>query len=315
MEPTGAYIPVVPPDESSRHWEKYYEHVKSGRDVFAGYITIGSEIEAEQALLEHENLHPFDLLDDYTAHISPYIHQYIQSRVVDLEQNEASLQNYSDLVHRAKVFKTFTDQLVLLPQLFQYPIGDNDARAVRRSLIDDAGMYSLFASHIEQGLAILDSTNNRSVTRQIIGLANELTAMALINQPQSANLVALPALPIDDWVNGWDMRVLRYDQKTFVDHGRQVKSNEHAPHGTAYALHQLIGGIAMGNDYFSEMWKDMMPRRRNLVTAQTIVDHVNNENITEEGEHRLLGIAQKLVHAIRHDLPFVTDARANIEVA
>lgn len=314
MEQPEAYIPLIPPESGSRHRAEFDRRMAAGYEASAVYISIGAEIEEKQQLVDDVNAEPHELLDEYQTYIQPYVHHYLSSRIKDLTELTDPSLRLADLIPRAEVYKTVADQLILLPHLFNYPVDNSEARAIRRKLIDDAGLYSLYVPHLEESLNVVAKDAAPIVKQQMIGLANELTALALVNFDQSANMAGLPALPLDDMVNDEDLRVYHYRGKQAVKRPRQVKSNELMAQ-RLHSLETLIGGMAMGNNHASPIWRGIHSHRGPFVTAETIIGHVNNEGISEQHEAKLKSIAKQIIHAVRQDLPFSVQHQAGTDVA
>jgi hypothetical protein len=243
--------PMITPDQGSIHRRAYNDARKYGSIAEARLISVGGVIEkAEISLHTLNEADPATFVNKYTEDHEPFLLQYFSDQIGYLEE---ARDNDRTPLRRTELLACLARPIILLPDLLKI----NTCQAVeeRKKLIADDGLYGLIGAILESSYNDLAEHDQDGLneSKQDVGLITELTALAMIDRPQTPSLVALPGLPGEDRLTKDDLKVYiggRYLTTTEY----QVKTNYNNLPASGSKKCRYISGTALGNGWDSTYW-------------------------------------------------------------
>lgn len=283
------------PDYASLH---RYASLKlpPGHDT---YVQLGGFVYRAQSSISRETTTPAESLDAYDE-----LHRdALESRADEMLATGLGIDLAPSGHLKVLSLRHTMHQIACQPAIAQQTDQSQNTLSARRKLA--AGSQEPFVLALDIALQTLPATKDRSTEEQyLIGLINELTVHALINNPLIPDRLTRPALPHEDIRMGFDAIVDFIKctgappQFTVTRRYLQIKSNENLM-GNGDLFGQLIGGVALGNQKNSLIWH----KRGRLQTAQAIVERAKN-TITPEDERILDNISRRLIGNVEYGYDF-----------
>ncbi len=215
---------ITPPQNSGHRW--LFERAFQRNNIAEmSFMSMGAQLEHARSktmrLLTHNNgdvgatLCATEALREETSHNLGLLCDAI-------DNNQSALYALSC---RATLYKNLADQLSLLPVMFSQRADNYDALKIRKQLISVDGIYGIVGGVLENVFTEIQTANSDIEHRGLVGLDNELAAIALLNRGQGSNFVALPSVPSDDHLNKIDIDVFHYQSNQPHKVGFQVKTS------------------------------------------------------------------------------------------
>lgn len=177
---------------------------------------------------------------------------------------------------RLDLYEKLLPQLLFLPGLFDYRATNLPAKALRERLIDYDGVYGLVTEHLPSAIHQFSQLSPGSEQASLIGSINELTALALYNRSQDANVLALPTLPRRDEKGKIDIQYYSYINNRPRHANFQVKSNiltEERIFGV-----RTLTGADLGNSTDNQFW----PMPGKIKTARALTQEIRGTATDEQ---------------------------------